>query len=89
METRVQKYKTYRASFVKQGATTYKQVDTTSTQAIPLDQVMDQVEHKEITDDYYAKQRKLQKIKVILIALLVICVVVGLVLFGIYAFRSN
>ena len=88
METRIQKYKNYRAALVKEGSATLKEDNTPkTTTALPLNEVMASSEVANTTDLYYKKQQRFRVIQFAATVLLFIAIVVALIIFGIYAWR--
>ena len=96
--SRVQKFKEYRNSLIKEEApdletpkssskNDYKHEDTDTTSTLPLDQVIADLNEEE--DSVLArKQRNRTILKYVLIGLGVLIVVAGLVIFGILVWRK-
>ena len=87
METRVQKYKVYRASLIKENTNVYrsdKRQFTTNT--LPLDEVMSTANQKSDDELIRAKKKELILKYSILISIIVL-LIVGVVLLGIFAFK--
>ena len=90
METRIQKHSNYRAELIKEGATTVdvnlKPASTTKT--LPIQKVMDGLdEANKANENYYKKQRHVRIMQYIIIVLIAVAVIVGVIMFGVYAFR--
>ena len=91
METRIQRHKKYRAELIKEGsdvAMKEKPLMTTTT-ALPIKEVMDMVEDDKKNLSYYKKQRNMKVAKFVLLILLLIACIVGIIMFGIYAFGGQ
>ena len=90
METRIQRHKKYRAELIKEGSDiSIKEKPMMTTTALPIKEVIDMVEDDKKTRSYYNKQRNERIIKYTLLVLLLIVCVVGIIMFGIYAFGGN
>lgn len=90
METRIQKYKNYRAELIKEGAVTFKKDDTPmTTTALPLKEVMAEASTNNALDAYYKKERRHRIIQLVLISALLIAIIIGLIIFGIYAWGTK
>ena len=90
METRIQRHKNYRAELIKEGSNVQiKEKPLTTTTALPIKEVIDMVEDDAKTRAYYKRQRNERVIKYILLILLLIAVIVGIIMFGIYAFGGH
>lgn len=88
METRIQRHKNYRAELIKEGSNVViKEKPMTTTTALPIKEVIDMVEDDKRTLAYYKRQRTEKIVKFILLILLLIACIVGLIMFGVYAFR--
>lgn len=88
METRIQRHKNYRAELIKEGSNiVIKEKPMTTTTALPIKEVIDMVEDDKRTLAYYKRQRTEKVVKFILLILLLIACIVGLIMFGVYAFR--
>ena len=88
METRIQRHKNYRAELIKEGSNVViKEKPMTTTTALPIKEVIDMVEDDKRTLAYYKRQRTEKIVKYILLILLLIACIVGLIMFGVYAFR--
>lgn len=97
LETRVEKYKEYRDSMIKEGAIDLDNADNqkalhdpnNSTTALPLEQVMGVVESDQKELAYY-KKKKIKKVLLILIPCLIgAAIVAGLIIFGIIVFGGK
>ena len=90
METRIQRHKKYRAELIKEGSSTIlKEKPTSTTTALPIKEVMDMVEDDKKTLSYYKRQRNERVAKFVLLILLLIVCIVGIIMFGIYAFGGK
>ena len=90
METRIQRHKKYRAELIKEGSDIYiKEKPMMTTTALPIKEVIDMVEDDKKSLAYYKRQRNERVIKYILLILLLIACVVGIIMFGIYAFGGQ
>ena len=100
--SRVQKFKEYRDSLIKEGAPDLKtpkssarngssnnsdNFDTTST--LPMDQVMESINQSEEEKAILRQRKNRTIIKYLLIGLAALAVIVALVIFGIIAFGGN
>ena len=100
--SRVQKFKEYRDSLIKEGAPDLKtpkssaksnesnkqqNYDTTST--LPMDQVMENISHSDEEQALVKQRRNRLIIKYLLIGLAALVVIALLVVFGIMAFGGN
>jgi len=89
METRVQRHKNYRAELIKEGSNvTISEKPLGTTTALPIKEVIDTVEDDRASLAFYKKKRNEKVAKyVFLVIFLVICII-GLIMFGLYAFRG-
>ena len=96
--SRVQKFKDYRNSLIKEEAPVletpksssesdekYDQFDTTST--LPMDQVMKTMNESNEEDVFIKKQRRMNALKIALFVTLGVLLVAGIVVFGILVWR--
>lgn len=98
LETRVEKYKEYRDSMIKEDAIALDSVDANQTNlkdtngtttALPLEQVMGivQQDQKELA---YFKKKKIKKVLLILIPCLIgAAIIAGLIVFGFIVFGGK
>ena len=95
-ETRVSRYKEYRQSFIKEGAIPIESVDeetaldvSATTATLPMDEVIDavQVEQSKLTESN--KVRRNHIIKIVVEIAVAVLVVAGLVVLGIFAWRTK
>ena len=87
METRIQRHKKYRAELIKEGSSvTIKEKPMMTTTALPIKEVIDMVDDDKKNEAFYKRQRNERVLKFVLLILLLIACIVGLILFGIYAF---
>ena len=90
METRIQRHKNYRAELIKEGSDVQiKEKPLTTTTALPIKEVIDMVEDDAKTRAYYKRQRNERVTKFVLLILLLVAVIVGIIMFGIYAFGGH
>ena len=90
METRIQRHKNYRAELIKEGSNVQiKEKPLTTTTALPIKEVIDMVEDDAKTRAYYKRQRNERVTKFVLLILLLVAVIVGIIMFGIYAFGGH
>ena len=90
METRIQRHKKYRAELIKEGSsTTLKEKPMTATSALPIREVMDIVEEDKKNLSFYKRERNERVIKFVLLVLLLTACIVGIIMFGIYAFGGK
>lgn len=90
METRIQRHKNYRAELIKEGSNVViKEKPLTTTTALPIKEVIDMVEDDAKTRAYYKRQRNERVTKFVLLILLLVAVIVGIIMFGIYAFGGH
>lgn len=90
METRIQRHKNYRAELIKEGSNVViKEKPMNTTTALPIKEVISMVEDDKKTLAYYKRKRNEKVAWYILLVLLLIACVVGLIMFGVYAFRGN
>ncbi|MCR4880306.1 MAG: hypothetical protein K5906_05085 [Bacilli bacterium] len=86
METRIQRHRKYRAELIKEGSdVTIKEKNMTTT-ALPIKEVITMVEDDKNTLSFYRKQRNERIIRYILLSLLLASIIVGIIMFGVYAF---
>ena len=87
METRIQRHKKYRAELIKEGSSvTIKEKPMMTTTALPIKEVIDMVDDDKKNEAFYKRQRNERVAKFVLLILVLIACIVGLILFGIYAF---
>lgn len=87
METRVQRFKEYRGSLVKEGSDIInrdKKLYTTNT--LPLDQVMTATNKAE-EDALVLNKRREFKIKVAIVVASLVVITIGIIVFAVFAFR--
>ena len=94
-ETRVDRYKEYRNSFIKEGAISSNpdqeadtiDVKSTSTSTLPIDQVLDTVKDEK-QKDQLLRQSKMKHLGIVLIKIGVsLILLAGLALLGYFAWR--
>ena len=89
METRIQRHKNYRAELIKQGSEkAISEKPRNTTTALPINDVMDVIHENESHNSFYKQQKRLRIIEFSLIVCILIAVVVGVIIFGLYAFRG-
>ena len=87
METRIQRHKQYRAQLIKEGSSKeIKEKPMTATTALPIKEVIDMVEDDKKNLAFYKRQRNEKVFKYTLLVLLLITCIVGIIIFGVYAF---
>jgi len=90
METRIQRHKNYRAELIKEGSNVQiKEKPLTTTTALPIKEVIDMVEDDKKNLAYYKRQRNERILKFVLLGLLLVACIVGIIMFGIYAFGGK
>ena len=89
METRIQRHKKYRAELIKEGSDVVIKEKSSTTTALPIKDVIDMVEEENNHLTYFKKQRIEKIIKYSLLVLLLVACIVGIILFGIYAFKGE
>ena len=89
METRIQRYRKYRAELIKEGSdVTLKEKPMMTTTALPIQEVIDMVEDDKKNLVFYRQQRNEKIFKYVLLVIFLIALIVGIIMFGIYAFRG-
>ena len=88
MESRVEKYKEYRASILKEGKTSIVE-ENHNTGTLPIDEVISKCKYDEVEEAGIRKEQRLKVLKYVLLILLLIVLTVGVVLLGIIAFGGN
>ena len=89
METRIQRYRKYRAELIKEGSdVTLKEKPKMTTTALPIQEVIDMVEDDKKNLTFYRQQRNEKIFKYVLLVIFLIALIVGIIMFGIYAFRG-
>ena len=95
-ETRVSRYKEYRQSFIKEGAIPFETpTDDTgtdvsaTTSTLPMDEVIDAVQEEEIKNDTSKRVRRNHIIKIVVEITIAVLVIVGLIILGYFAWRTN
>ena len=87
METRIQRYKNYRAELIKEGSEDIKISEKPmSTTALPLQEVMSM--NDDLNEKYYIRQRRKKIIQYSIIVLAILIVTVGLIVTGYFVFRG-
>ena len=90
METRIQRHKKYRAELIKEGSdVAIKEKPMMTTTALPIKEVIDMVEDDKKNLAYYKRQRNERILKFVLLGLLLVACIVGIIMFGIYAFGGK
>lgn len=87
METRNEKYRDYRASLIKDGSQYYSGKARTETRTLPISEVInknDTLEEINHFNGYKAKKVALY----VCIILLIVAVIAGIIVFGVYVFRE-
>ena len=89
METRIQRHKNYRAELIKEGSeVSLKEKPLMTTTTLPIKDVIDMVEDEKNLS-YFKKKRNEKILWYILLVLVLVACVVGVIMFGIYAFGGN
>ena len=88
MENRVDKYKEYRTSILKEGKASIVE-DKLCTSTLPIDQVINKCNYDEIEYASIKKEQRLRVLKYVLLIFLLVLLTVGVVLLGIVAFGGN
>ena len=87
METRNDKYRDYRVSLIKEGSQFYTGKARTETRTLPISEVINKNDTLEEINHFNGYKAK----KVILyvgIILLIIAVIAGIIVFGVYVFKE-
>ena len=92
METRVSKYREYRNSIIKQDSFSNESIDLNekefrSTGVLSIDDVMKAVDDTDKYDEIAKKRNKYKILKLTLISVLILAIIAGLVILGIFAWR--
>ena len=93
-ETRVSRYKEYRQSFIKEGsivsdASEDEEIDlSATTSTLPIDEVIDAVQHEEKSVKMSNRSRRNHIIKIVIEVSIALLVVAGLVVLGILGWRN-
>ena len=89
METRVEKYKNYRSSLVKENKSVSTEKENVfKTATLPINEVMNKTNGVNTSADYYKKSRKEKIIKYSFYLVVLLLVIVGVIFLGIYAFKG-
>ena len=89
METRIQRHKNYRAELIKEGSeVSLKEKPLMTTTTLPIKDVIDMVEDEKNLS-YFKKKRNEKILWYILLVFVLVACVVGVIMFGIYAFGGN
>ena len=94
-ETRVDRYKEYRNSFIKEGAVAPNSLDAqqdtidvhATTSTLPIDEVMNVVHEENEKDVLYKQIKRKNLIKLLIKIAISIILIGGLVVLGIFAWR--
>ena len=93
-ETRVSRYKEYRASFIKEGAIPLEtpevenEVDINSTTStLPIDEVINAVQTEKAINTKQRDEKRAKMIKIIIEISIALVVIAGLVVLGYFAWR--
>ncbi|MCQ2815014.1 MAG: hypothetical protein MJ227_01815 [Bacilli bacterium] len=94
-ETRVLKYKQYRNSFLKEGAPVVENPENVArdlsfatTTALPINEVIKSASVVNEETLYYKKRKRQDTFLFISLITISLLIIVGLIIFGIFAFRS-
>ena len=95
-ETRVSRYKEYRQSFIKEGAIPLETPEedgtveiSATTSTLPMNEVIDAVQEETNKLDNSKRIRRNHIIKIVVEITVAVLVVVGLVILGYFAWRTN
>ena len=93
-ETRVSRYKEYRASFIKEGAIPLEtpeeesELDITgTTSTLPMNEVINAVQSEEARNAKEHDEKRAKMIKIIIEVSIAVVVIAGLVVLGYFAWR--
>ena len=90
-ETRVDRYKEYRKSFIKEGSIVLESSEedtldvSATTSTLPMDSVIDAVQGQEQEAAFLKHKRQKANLKIILEVAVVVLLLAGLVVLGIFA----
>ena len=87
METRTEKYKNYRASLIKDGSQYYSGKSRTTTATLPISEVINASQMEDEKINYRGYKTKKTLIYALTI-FLIIAVIAGIIVLGIFAFRG-
>ena len=93
-ETRVNRYKEYRQSFIKEGSIASDSENSTAidlsatTSTLPMDQVINAVQEEQNREYALKKHKRNVNIKLLIEIVVAVIVVAGLVVLGIFAWRK-
>ena len=95
-ETRVSRYKEYRQSFIKEGAINLETPEdevgneiSATTSTLPMDEVIDAVQEEETRLSDSNRVRRKHIIRIVVEISIAVLVVVGLIVLGIFAWRTK
>jgi len=88
METRIQKYKDYRSSFIKEGSQNYNGQTRFTTSTLPLNEVMSTVSKDEKDEELIRKNKNLKILRYVIAITICVAIIVGVVFLGIFAFKG-
>lgn len=95
-ETRVSRYKEYRQSFIKEGAIPLESSEdetgadvSATTATLPMNEVINAVQEEESKLSESNKVRRNHTIRLVVEIVVAVLVVVGLVVLGIFAWRTK
>ena len=87
METRNDKYRDYRASLIKEGSQFYSGKARTETRTLPISEVINKTDTMEEINHFSGYKAK-KVISFALIVLLIVVVIAGIIVFGVFAFKE-
>ena len=87
METRNEKYRDYRASLIKEGSQFYSGKARTETRTLPISEVINKSDTMEEINHFNGYKAK-KVFYYALIITLIVGVIAGIIVFGIYAFKE-
>ena len=87
METRNDKYRDYRASLIKEGSQFYSGKARTETRTLPISEVINKTDTMEEINHFSGYKAK-KVISFALIVFLIVAVIAGIIVFGVFAFKE-
>ncbi len=93
-ESRVQKYKDYRNSLIKEGSPVLEtpessmnkkssEIEINTTSALPIDEVMSSMNGNDAEDVFLKRANSLRRLKIILVIAAIVLVIAAITIFGI------